>query len=118
MPLVVRAFPVLAGKEHLVRELAAALKTSRAAEAAEFYSRLGVRGESWHLQHTPYGVWVIGVTDVDSPEERAPQYAGSRHDFDVWFKEQVLALSGVDPEKQPLGPPTEEIFSFTTPRAG
>ncbi len=113
MSLVVRAFPVLEGKESVVRSFAKSLATDRAREAAQFYARFGVRYESWHLQETPSGLWVIAVTDVDAPTERAEQYLSSSHEFDEWFKAQVLALSGVDPTTQPLGPPTEEIFAFS-----
>ena len=114
MPLVVRAFPVLEGKESVVRAFAKSLATDRAAAAARFYTRLGVTHESWHLQETPHGLWVIAVTDVDAPTERAEQYSASRGEFDEWFKAQVLALSGIDPTTQPLGPPTEQIFAWST----
>ncbi len=62
MQLLVRAFPVLPGKEGQMREFAATVRTTRAAESADFYRRMGVARESWHLQDTPHGTWVIGVT--------------------------------------------------------
>ena len=114
MSLVVRAFPVLAGKENVVRAFAKSLATDRAAEVAHFYTCFGVKSESWHLQETPSGLWVIAVTDVDAPTKRAEQYSSSHAEFDEWFKAQVLALSGIDPSTQPLGPPTERIFAWPT----
>lgn len=115
MTLVVRAFPVLEGMEESVREIARTMAGERARQTAEFFSRLGVRHESWHLQETPAGLWVIAVSDLDAPEERAQEYAASNREFDTWFKERVLELTGIDPLTQPLGPPTEEIFAWPAP---
>jgi len=113
MALVVRAFPVLAGHESHVRELAKSMATDRAADAAQFFARFGVRHESWHLQQTPHGPWVIVVTEVDAPVETAKEYSASQGEFDLWFKAQVLELSGIDPQTQPLGPPTDQIFAWS-----
>ena len=82
MTLVVRAFPVLEGMEESVREIARTMAGERAGQTAEFFSRLGVRHESWHLQETPAGLWVIAVSDLDAPEERAQEYAASNREFD------------------------------------
>lgn len=112
MQLLVRAFPVLPGKEREMSELANAVRTERAAAAADFFQRMGVARESWHLQETDHGLWVIAVTQIpDRPIEEAGQdYAGSRHEFDRWFKTQVQSITGVNPEVSPLGPPTNCIF--------
>ncbi|HEV7509969.1 MAG TPA: hypothetical protein VGS07_34170 [Thermoanaerobaculia bacterium] len=112
MSLIVRAFPVLEGKEDVVRALAKALATDRAADLAQFYTCFGVKSESWHLQETPNGLWVIAVTDIDAPSKRAEQFSASHAEFDEWFKSQVLEVSGIDPSTQPLGPATEEILAW------
>jgi hypothetical protein len=114
MPLVVRAFPVLRGKEEQVREFAAEMAGARRAEASAFYRSFGVRRESWHLQRTEHGFWVIGVTDVtDDLEAKAQAYATSQRPFDRWFKDQVLLLTGINPDVEPLGPPTETLFDWS-----
>jgi hypothetical protein len=33
-------------------------------------------------------------------------------EFDSWFKEQVLHLTGINPAEQPLGPPTTQVFAW------
>ena len=54
---------------------------------------------------------VIGVTEVDGDVSAiAQEYAASNRSFDRWFKDQVKNLSGIDPDVQPLGPPSEVIF--------
>lgn len=111
MPLIVRAFPVLQGKEEDIRRLAADMAGPRREEAREFYRSFGVVRESWHYQETPHGPMVIGVTEVDGDVSAiAQEYAASSRPFDRWFKDQVKNLSGIDPDVQPLGPPSEVIF--------
>jgi len=109
MSLVVRAFPVL--KERELQEFAQQV-SARSTEAAEFYNRLGVSRETWHLQQTPAGPWVIAVTEIADVEQTAREYAGSEEPFDRWFKDQVLYLTGINPDQDPLGPPTETVFEW------
>jgi len=112
MALIVRAFPVKGSVED-VKAFAHALETERKADAAAFYRKFGVSHESWHLQQTPNGPWIIGITMVDKPAESAPQFAASSTEFDSWFKGQVLRITGVDQAEQPLGPPTTQVFGWS-----
>jgi hypothetical protein len=112
MELLVRAFPILPGKEEQMRQFARDLQTARAVEAAEFYGRMGIDHESWYEQQQPDGLWVIAVTQFSSKPmaEAAQDYAASSHGFDRWFKESVMLVTGVNPETTPLGPPTTCVF--------
>src|SRR5215213_1654046 len=117
MPKVVRAFPVVPGKENAARAFAAELGGARRQEATAFFKRYGIESESWHLQKTPNGVFIIVVTDLAPPpgiqiHAQAQTYAAAQAPFERWFKDNVKALSGVDPDTQPLGPPTEAIFDW------
>ena len=112
MPYVVRAFPLVQPTE-VLRAFAAELGGPRRAEADRFYRNYGVSHESWHLQETPSGPWVIGVTVIDNPSEAASRYAGASEAFHAWFKARVLDCTGVDPNVTPLGPPTTQIFSWS-----
>ena len=109
MPHVVRAFP-LRGSIADLNAFAQALAGPRAADAARFYRRYGVARESWHMQHTDHGPWVIAVTELADPADQAPRFAEATEAFHLWFKSQVEALTGVDPNMTPLGPPTREVF--------
>ena len=110
MPILTRAFPLRRPVEEL-QAFAAAL-CERSAETGQFYRHYGVSHESWHVQETPSGPWVIGVTVLDNPEEAAPRYASASEEFHAWFKAQILHLSGIDPNTTPLGPPTNEVFAW------
>ena len=112
MSLLVRAFPLresVADFEAFVKDL----RGPRQAEAAAFYQQYGIAHESWHLQVTENGPWVIVVTIASNPAEAAPKYAKASDAFASWFKGQVLTLSGVDPTVAPLGPPTTEVYSWS-----
>jgi hypothetical protein len=118
MARVVRAFPVLPGKEQAAREFAATVAHSRRDEASAFYKRYGVTRESWHLQNTPNGAFIIVVTELGaSPgiqvNVQAQAYANAQHAFDRWFKDNVRELCGVNADEQPLGPPTETLLDWS-----
>lgn len=113
MAMVVRAFPVLAGKEERAVKFAQACAGARGGEHAAFLETFGVRHESWHLQRTPQGTFVIVVTDVENPpQEKAQAYRAAQDAHGRWFKDNIRELCGVDPAAQPLGPPTETIFRW------
>ena len=112
MDLVVRAFPVLSGKEAEMRQFARDLQTTRGDEAVSFYSSLGIGHESWHVQAHPEGLWVIVITEFSAKgaTAAADEYAGSHDGFASWFKERVRSVTGIDPDTMPLGPPTDCVL--------
>jgi hypothetical protein len=110
--LVVRAFPLKVYKRKQLEAFAAALR-ERAAETCAFYRRFGVTREIWHLQETQAGPIVIAVTEIEgNVEEVAYSYSKAGTEFDMWFKQQVHDLSGVDPNVKPLGPDTIPVFEW------
>ncbi len=113
MPRIVRAFPVLPGRESKAREFAEAVATSRREEAGAFYRQFGITRETWHLQDTGDRSWVIVVTELEQEPQAAGQaLADTVGGFGRWFKDQVKQLSGIDQDTQPLGPPTEQIVDL------
>ena len=111
MPRIVRAFPIKPGKLPDLQGFARECLV-RAAAIDVFYEKYGVRFESWHVQQTPQGHLVICVTECEDPINAGAAYGASRNEFDNWFKSRVAELSGVDPNSDPLGPPTVELFRF------
>ena len=80
MAHVVRAFPIRRPIAE-VQAFAAALSGERRAETDRFYSHYGVSHESWHLQETPQGPWLIGVTVLDDPEDAGKRYSDASEEF-------------------------------------
>jgi hypothetical protein len=85
----------------------------RRKECAEYLSRSGTSKETWHLQKTPMGAFVVVHFESDDPANAFKVLAESTHRFDVWFKQQALQVSGVDLGKPMEGPPPEEIFNLS-----
>ena len=111
MDRVVRAFPILPGKEDALREFARELE-SNPERAAALYGRYGIHRETWHLQHTEHGAVVIAVTEASELAKAAEDYGASEDEGDRWFKDSVREVTGIDPDSQPLGPPTQPIFDW------
>ncbi|MGZ9014392.1 MAG: hypothetical protein ACXW2L_19265 [Burkholderiales bacterium] len=112
MAFLVRAFPLRGSKSEL-DAFVSALKGPRQAEASAFYRAHDIEHESWHLQETGQGSWVIVVSLARDPAEAAPRYAAATDSFASWFKGQVQTLTGVDPGADPLGPPTHEVYHWS-----
>ena len=116
MAMIVRAFPVLPGKEDAALDFARAV-AARKQETTSFLQSFGVRRETWHLQRVDGRTLVIVVTDVENPPlDNARAYAVSQGQYEKWFKDNIRTLCGVDPDAQPLGPPTETIFEWDSPQ--
>ena len=103
------AFPILPGKTEAGREFAKTLMGPRHSEYADAMKRVGETKESWFLQKTPQGDMMIVHFEANDVEKAFETQAKSKNPFDVWFKQQVKSLTGVDLE-QISGPPPEEIF--------
>jgi len=112
MHFVVRAYAVLPSKEAELEAFVRALAGPRQTEAHEFYRSLGVRSESWYFQPGPFGAQVIVVTAVEDVEPAARKFADAQQPFHRWFKDQVLCISAIDPDTDPLGPPSTAIFTW------
>jgi hypothetical protein len=115
MTLIVRAFPLKPECERAdLQKFIAELEGERREEAAAFRRDHGVTHESWYLQETPLGPWVIAINQVDGDvQESSTRFAQSTGGFAAWFKQRVLELTGVDTSKEPLGPQTEPVYEWS-----
>jgi len=103
------AFPILPGKTEAGREFAKTCMGPKRTEFAEALKRHGVTKESWFLQKTPQGDMVIVYFEADDVEKTFEALAKSKAPFDVWFKQQLKSVTGVDLEQPSDEPPPEEI---------
>jgi hypothetical protein len=103
------ALPCLPGGGQKLRELARECSGPRRAEFEDFHRRVGLVGERWFLQQTPQGELAVIALEGD-PGGALQKLAASDQPFDVWFRERVKEVHGVD-FGQPLpGPPPELVF--------
>ena len=105
--------PVLPGQEEADRRFIADIQGSRRAEYEATWRRLGVRSERiWH-QVTPQGTLAIVCMELDDPDQMFGGVATSDDPFLVWFREQILAIHGVDLSQPQAGPPNELLHDWS-----
>jgi hypothetical protein len=102
MAVFLGAFPVLPGKSDDARKFAQET-LSRGDAWADSQKKSGVTKEEWSLQETPMGALVVVRFESPDIEMGFARLAESTDDFDVWFKDRVKELTGVD-----LGAPSED----------
>lgn len=101
--------PILPGKTPAAREFCRALMNERKAEMD--LAQTTVVHEAWFLQQTPMGDFMIVYYLSPDPEKVHQGLAESREPFDVWFKDQILDICGVD-INTPLPGLPEQILSW------
>ena len=111
MAMVVRAYPLHAGMADL-KGFGEALVGEKRKETDDFFRRHGVSHESWHVQKIGDKEWIICCTKLSDRKAAEASYGGSKDEFDSWFKQQVAALTGIDPNETPLGLPSEGVFCW------
>ncbi len=112
MASLAMSLPVLPGRTGELRRFVQDLVERRGNDFAESERQLGITRESWHLQPIPSGEIVIVYVEGDNPLRALGQFVASQSPFDRWFKEQVLAFSGIDLNQPPAGPPSEVLFDW------
>jgi hypothetical protein len=99
------AFPVLPGKANQARAFAREISGHRRRDFNESQARFGATRETWTLQSTPGGDFMIVWFEAPDIEKVFTTLGESSDPFDVWFRQQALEVCGVDlsaPSEEPL----------------
>ena len=96
-------FPIQAGREDDARAFAAEALGARRAGFDAHHARAGTARETWALQETPMGSFMLVWFEGDV-EKAFADLAGD-DEFVTWFRGRVLDLTGVDLGAPPGGPP-------------
>jgi hypothetical protein len=102
-------FPVLPGKVEQARAFGKDVMGPRASEMDASRRPLGVTREAVWVAQTPMGDMGIVLIEGENVAEANRRFAASTEPFDVWFKETVLAISGVD-FGQPIPAMSEVLY--------
>lgn len=111
------ALPVKPGKREALK---AFCKTTTGEKLADFEAserRVGLTREAWYLNQTPMGDLAIVWVEGSDPIEALVNFVKSREPFDVWFKEQVLDITGVDLNQPPPALP-ERLYDWSAAPVG
>ncbi len=104
--------PILPGQEAAERRYIADIEGPRRAEYEATWRQLGVRAERFWHQVTPQGTVEIVYLEFDNQDRLFGELATSDDPFIVWFREQVLAIHGVDLTQPLSGPPNELLYEW------
>ncbi len=112
VPPIASATPILPGKLEAWRRFAQDMQGARREEHQASRRRLGITTERAYYQPTPQGDLAIVYLEADDLGRVFQGLATSQDPFDVWFKQQVLDIHGVD-YNQPLpGPLPEQVLDW------
>lgn len=108
------AFPILPGKEQEGRDFAAACTGERRKGFEAQLARDGISRETWALQQTPMGSFMLVWFEAPDIEKAFAELATSGDEFTTWFRGQVKGLTGVDLGAPPESPPPDVLVDCTT----
>ena len=110
MATMLFALPIKPGQTEAARSFAQECIGPRYAEYDASEQRIGIRVENWYLQRNPAGQFF--TIHVEGPDLMSSlgAFISSREPFDLWFKERMLDLTGVDLN---AGPPPNEMIAET-----
>lgn len=104
-------FPIRAGKEEAARAFAAEAIGTRRSELESHYARVDVIRETWALQETPMGSFMLVWFEGDV-EKAFADHATNNSEFERWFRAQLLDVTGVDLAAPPGGPLPEVLIDW------
>jgi hypothetical protein len=104
-------FPIQAGKEEAARAFAAEIMGARLAGYEAHHARAGNTRETFTLQETPMGSFLLVWFEGDVQKAFA-DHATDDSEFETWFRGRVLDLTGVDLAAPPAEPLPEVLFDW------
>ena len=107
------AFPILPGKEQAGRDFAATCMGNRRKGFEAQLARSGLTRETWALQETPMGSFMLVWFEAPDIAKAFTNLASLNTEFTTWFRGQVKDLTGVDLGAPPEGPPPDVLVDCT-----
>ena len=93
--------PVNPGKEEALRDFYRELEDSRHDDYDHSDQRLGISKEVAFSAKTDAGMFAVIYIESENFETAFGQFVRSQDEFDLWFKQQLLDVSGVDLNNPP-----------------
>ena len=105
------AFPVLPGKTEDARAFQRELDTARTSAYDSSQRRIGISREYWFLASLPSGDQLIAYMESEDFDRALGLFAASTDEFDLWFKQQLADVTGVDLNTPPPDMKLPELVS-------
>jgi hypothetical protein len=104
-------FPLLPGKTEDARAFQRELDTERKAEYERSERAIGITKEHWFIASVPSGDQLVVYMESPDFNQALGKFSQSQEPFDVWFKQRLAAVSGVDLGNLPPGMQLPELVS-------
>jgi hypothetical protein len=111
MDHICMTIPVTAGKSAAARAFMRELDGARRGEYDASERRIGITKEVWFLSASAAGDQLVGYMEATDFGRALSAFVGSRDPFDMWFKEQMHAVTGVDLNNPPADMAPAELLS-------
>ena len=102
--------PILEGKLDAWVQWTKEWQGPRKADLDDFNRRHGLTKHRAWLAETPSGPMVIAMHEGPGADNFMPHVASSTHETDLWFKEKLKEIHGMDVTQPPPGPLPELLF--------
>jgi hypothetical protein len=90
------ALPIQPGKMQALEDFVNTITESRWTEYEDFQVRSNVQKVAWCLQSLPHGDEFLIYNEGDDFARLVTDFGTSTHPFDVWFRDQLEAITGLD----------------------
>ncbi len=115
MITIILMAPILPGKSEAWRRFLQELKHSRRAEYEASRHHLGITAEwTWIVETIRSDIAIIAI-EAEQPGPVIAHLAASELPFDRWFKEQLLALQGVELARPQATLYSDLVFEWQKP---
>jgi hypothetical protein len=112
MDQVCFALPLVSGKTEAARAFMRELEGPRKGQFTASEQRINITKESWYLQQTPNGDLLVAYMESPDFAKALSLFGQSKDEFDLWFKQQMADVTGVDLNNPPQGPLSEQLSSY------
>jgi hypothetical protein len=103
--------PILPGQSEAARQFQRELDTTRKADYDRSERRIGITKEVWYLAALPGGDHLVAYIEGADFNRAMQLFVQSQDEFDLWFKQRLAAVTGVDLNNPPPDMKLPELIS-------
>ena len=113
MAVIAMAMQIPPEKYESWRQTVSEFSGARSEEFDAARRRQGVKWQRVFVQQTSQGPMEILVLEADDPARAFEEMGRSQEPFDVWFRQFLMEIYGLDLSQPPAGPPPEQVLDWS-----
>ncbi len=110
MASIAFAAPILPDKMEAWQQFVGEINGARKADYIASIGRRGIEIERVFHQHTPHGDFAVVYWEGDKLDANMGVLSDSNDAFDVWFRDSIKDIHGIDVTEPPPGPLAELVM--------